>query len=110
MPADASAMLRIEVACSRAADRVDVVDLTLAPGATVSTALQSCGLLERAFVDGEAAMVGVWGQRASLDRVLRDGDRVEVYRPLSIDPKEARRLRAREQRRSPAPPRVSGSR
>lgn len=37
------------------------------------------------------APLGVWGKQVSPDTVLKDGDRVEIYRPLSIDPKEARR-------------------
>jgi hypothetical protein len=43
--------------------------------------------------------VGVWGQLRTLDHVLRDRDRVEIYRPLQIDPKDARRLRHRQQSR-----------
>jgi putative ubiquitin-RnfH superfamily antitoxin RatB of RatAB toxin-antitoxin module len=42
----------------------------------------------------------VWGQLRTLDHVLRDGDRVEVYRELLIDPKDARRLRHRGQRQA----------
>jgi putative ubiquitin-RnfH superfamily antitoxin RatB of RatAB toxin-antitoxin module len=41
--------------------------------------------------------VGVWGRKARLDHVLREGDRVEIYRPLQIDPKLARRERFRKQ-------------
>ncbi len=40
-----------------------------------------------------AADVGIWGRRVPLDRVLQDGDRVELYRPLKVDPKVARRER-----------------
>jgi uncharacterized protein len=42
----------------------------------------------------------VWGRVTPLDHVLRDGDRVEIYRPLTVDPKEARRLRYKRQRRA----------
>ena len=42
----------------------------------------------------DPAAVGVFGRKAPMDHVLRDGDRVEIYRPLIADPKEARRLRA----------------
>jgi putative ubiquitin-RnfH superfamily antitoxin RatB of RatAB toxin-antitoxin module len=44
-----------------------------------------------------AADVGVWGRRCTPDLVLREGDRVEVYRPLLVDPKVARRERFRKQ-------------
>ena len=105
MPGDAAATLRIEVAYSPAADRVDVVELMVPAGATVSSALQASGLrLRHPSIDLDPAMVGVWGRRVPLDRPLRDGDRVEVYRPLIVEPKEARRLRDREQRRMRSPP------
>ncbi len=46
---------------------------------------------------------GVWGRPQAPDWPLRDGDRVEVYRVLTVDPKEARRLRYKRQRRGSAP-------
>jgi putative ubiquitin-RnfH superfamily antitoxin RatB of RatAB toxin-antitoxin module len=42
-------------------------------------------------------MAGIWGQKATLDHVLTDGDRVEIYRPLTADPMEARRTRFKRQ-------------
>ena len=52
-------------------------------------------------VDISTQAVGIWGRAAALDAPLADGDRVEIYRPLAMDPKEARRRRAqrRKQRR-----------
>jgi putative ubiquitin-RnfH superfamily antitoxin RatB of RatAB toxin-antitoxin module len=44
-------------------------------------------------------MFGIHGKRASLDQPLAEGDRVEIYRPLAIDPKEARRRRAARTKR-----------
>ena len=72
--------------------------LTLPPGATVQTALQVSGL-RSAFpgIDIERADVGIWGRKALLDAPLREGDRIEVYRPLKVDPKIARRERFRKQ-------------
>jgi putative ubiquitin-RnfH superfamily antitoxin RatB of RatAB toxin-antitoxin module len=43
--------------------------------------------------------VGIWNRNAKLDTVVRDGDRVEMYRPLVVDPKEARRIRAQVRQR-----------
>lgn len=43
--------------------------------------------------------VGIWGKIISLDTLLKPGDRVELYRPLLIDPKAARRLRADKRRK-----------
>jgi putative ubiquitin-RnfH superfamily antitoxin RatB of RatAB toxin-antitoxin module len=70
----------------------------LPEGATVAQALQASGWPE-ACPDGDAAQadVGVWRRRCSPGQVLREGDRVEVYRPLQVDPKVARRERFRKQ-------------
>ena len=73
-------------------------EVVLAPGATVLQALQASGL-SAAFpdLDLHEANLGVWGRRARPEQLLRDGDRVEVYRPLKVDPKLARRERFRRQ-------------
>ena len=63
--------------------------LDLPEGATVADALEASGF-DLAGIGGYA----VFGERAELGDVLRDGDRVELLRPLQIDPKEARRRRA----------------
>jgi len=92
-------MARVEVVYSPAAREVDCVALEVAEGATVLHALRESRLLERhQDIDLASAKVGVWGRVASLSQVLREGDRVEVYRPLIVDPKEARRQRYRKQR------------
>lgn len=65
-------------------------------GTTAMEAVRRSGLAGafREF-DPEAHSLGIFGRQCEPDRVLRAGDRVEVYRPLAVDPKEARRLRAR---------------
>jgi putative ubiquitin-RnfH superfamily antitoxin RatB of RatAB toxin-antitoxin module len=70
------------------------VRLDLPAGATLRDALASCGF----EVDLEKQSFGVFGKRVRLDHRLAEGDRVEIYRPLDIDPKEARRRRARRRR------------
>lgn len=67
------------------------VEVELAEGATVADALQVA-----AFDLAEVSGYAIFGVRADLDTRLRDGDRVELLRPLLMDPKEARRLRARK--------------
>ena len=93
--------MRIEVVYSPAPRRVERIELELPEGATVAEALAASGLLHRhAQLDaarGAAGNVGVWGQACAPGQVLRDGDRVELYRALEVDPKEARRLRQRRQ-------------
>ena len=67
----------------------------VAAGATVAQAIAISGLRERyPDVADRAPRVGVWGKFVSGDTVLQAGDRVEIYRPLAVDPKEARRRRA----------------
>ena len=79
--------MKIEVVDARPG-AARVVNVDLPAGATVRDALAASGLEGHAF--------GVFGKRVELDQPLKDGDRVEVYRPLAIDPKEARRRRARK--------------
>jgi putative ubiquitin-RnfH superfamily antitoxin RatB of RatAB toxin-antitoxin module len=94
-PADA-APLRVIVAYSPQPREVDLVELSLAAGACVIDALRASGLLERhPAIQLGGQKIGVWGKAAALDTPLRDGDRVELYRALQVDPKEARRLRYR---------------
>lgn len=69
--------------------------VVLEPPATIGGAIAASGmLLEYPQIDLKKNKVGIFGRRSSLDDVLCDGDRVEIYRPLTVDPKEARRMRA----------------
>ena len=81
--------------------RPGVTDSTLlprvAPG-TVAAALQASGVLQRHGLEAGEVRVGVWNHAREPGFVLRDGDRVEIYRPLTVDPKEARRLRYKRHR------------
>lgn len=84
--------MRITVLHSPAPRDVRERDLDLEAGATVGDALAACGLDVP-----EGGEVGIWGRRAPRSHVLRDGDRVEVCRPLVVDPKVARRERFQRQ-------------
>lgn len=73
-----------------------VIQVPFVPGMTVGQALTSSGILkELAQIDLTAAKTGIFGRQCRLDRKLKAGDRVEIYRPLATDPKEARRLKVR---------------
>ena len=72
----------------------DVVALTLPAGATVATAIARSGLIVAYGIDPAATRAGLHGRVVPDETPLRDGDRVEICRPLVVDPKEARRLRA----------------
>ncbi len=89
-------VLSVTVACSPRAGVVDEVLLSLPEGATVADALRASGMGDRHDTSGLA--IGVWGMLAEPGDRLRDRDRVELYRPLLVDPKEARRLRQQKQR------------
>lgn len=93
-PVEAAAgSFAVEVVYAPAPHEVDRVVLLLAPGATVADALQLSGLLARHGLVPDDLAVGVWGRACALDLRLRERDRVEIYRPLQVDPKEARRQR-----------------
>ena len=63
-------------------------------GCTVQQALKNSGLLQDIEPQVLSQLdVGIWGRKVALTHVLRDNDRVEVYRPLTVDPKVARRER-----------------
>ncbi len=86
--------MRVEVAYARP-DRQRLVTVELAAGATARDAVRASGLVDEfPEIDVERARLGVFGRACADDTVLRAGDRVEIYRPLQIDPKEARRRRA----------------
>lgn len=73
-----------------------LVAISVPAGATLRQAVQASGLLQRyPAIDLDQQKVGVFGKVRPADTLLRDGDRVEIYRPLQADPKETRRRRAR---------------
>jgi len=94
VPTPSTATLTIEVVYALPGAQ-DAVTLRLAPGATLRDAVGRSGLLERhPEIDLAVQKLGVFGAPAAPDRPLADGDRVEIYRALVMDPKEARRRRA----------------
>ena len=89
-------MLSIEI-CYALAQRQELVKVKLPDGATVLQALETSGLLEKhPEIDLKKNKFGVFAKLSKLDSVLRDRDRVEIYRPLIADPKEVRKQRAAE--------------
>lgn len=93
--AQAPGSLRIEVVYALL-DRQSRVRLELPPGATVADALDAvCDREPFADLELAALPVGIFGERVGRERALADYDRVEIYRPLLLDPVEARRRRGR---------------
>ena len=92
------ASLKVEVVYALP-EREDAVSVSLPAGATALDALRASGLLERhPEIDLARQRIGVYGRVVGAEARLRDGDRVEVYRPLAVEPKEARRRRALRKR------------
>jgi len=104
------ATIRVEVAYSPAPRQVDLQVFMLPLGVTAGQAVLAAGLPVRhpAF-DLGGVTVAVWGRAVPPSAVLQDGDRLELCRPLIVDPKEARRVRYRAQGER-GRQRVSGSR
>jgi uncharacterized protein len=94
MPQASNDLLEIEVAYATP-DREIILKLNLARGSTAMDAIQRSGILERApEIDLAKNKIGVYGKLCKFDYLLHQYDRIEIYRPLIIDPKEIRRLRA----------------
>lgn len=88
--------IRVEV-CYALADHQTQVMLELVSGATVEQAILASGVLSKhPEIDLARNKVGIYAKLCKLDAALRDGDRVEIYRPLIADPKEVRKRRAAE--------------
>ena len=89
-------VIRVEVAYATGTEQA-LLGVDAAQGVTVREAIERSGIVGR-FPDIDLAVnkVGIFGKLTKLDNILADGDRVEIYRPLIADPKEARKKRAAE--------------
>ncbi|HSG35489.1 MAG TPA: RnfH family protein [Sphingomonadaceae bacterium] len=76
-------------------ERQALVAVEIEEGATIEEAIQHSGILKTfPEIDLMRAKVGIFGRPVALDERMREGDRVEIYRPLIADPKEVRRRKA----------------
>lgn len=92
-----SSRIRLTVAWSPSAGKALEVEVEVAADANVIDAVRAAGIdigPGLGFDIGDTRSVGIWGRACSLDTAVRDGDRVEIYRPLQVDAMEARRRRA----------------
>ena len=84
----------VEVAYARD-DKQSLISLEVKEGATLKEAIEASGILNTyKQIDLSKDQVGIFSKFATLDTVLREKDRVEIYRPLIADPKKARKERA----------------
>lgn len=92
----ADEMINVEV-CYPLPAKQELVRLRLPVGSLLRQALEASGLLEKyPEIDLNKNKFGIWNKLSKTDAVLRDFDRVEIYRPLIADPKEVRKQRAAE--------------
>ncbi|MGV7206684.1 RnfH family protein [Oxalobacteraceae bacterium A2-2] len=90
-----ASLLDIQV-CYALPDRQWLRQLQVAEGCTIGQAIAASGLLAEApGIDLSTMQVGIYAKKKTLDTVLRQHDRIEIYRPLIADPKNARRRRKR---------------
>jgi len=85
--------ITVEIVQSPGQRRIELHRLSVPEGSTVADALRAASV-----VPGDLG-VAVWGRRCKPQQRLQDGDRIELLRPLHVDPKEARRLRACKEKR-----------
>lgn len=90
--------MRLEVAYAKPQEqRILTVDMS--EGASVAEAIRASGILERfPEIDLATATVGIFGKPRALNHLPRNGDRIEIYRPLAADPRAARRDRLQRRR------------
>ena len=89
-------MISVEV-CYALPEKQALIRLKLPLGATLLQALEASGLLQKhPEIDLKKNKFGVFAKLTKPEGILRDGDRVEIYRPLIADPKEVRKQRAAE--------------
>ena len=92
--------VKIQV-CYALPEAATLIDLSVDEGRTLEQAIRQSGVLNRhPEIDLESAKIGVFGKLRKLSDAAREGDRIEIYRPLQADPKDSRRRRARHKERS----------
>jgi putative ubiquitin-RnfH superfamily antitoxin RatB of RatAB toxin-antitoxin module len=90
----AEQLIDVEVAYAKPEEQV-ILSLKVPEGASVEQAIKASGLLSRfPEIEPSGIKAGIFGNVCSMDQILKQADRVEIYRPLFHDPKEARRQRA----------------
>ena len=95
-PVEGEATIRVEVAYARPGIQT-LLEIRVRPDSTIANAIASSGILDRhpeiVLTDEN---VGIFGKPASLRHPVKQGDRIEIYRPLLMDPLAARRARAQK--------------
>ena len=97
-PSRTSGLISVQVVYALA-DEQTLITLEVAPGSDVEAVIRQSGVLDRhPEIDLTTASVGIFALLVELDQPVSAGDRIEIYRPLQVDPKAQRRERAQRQR------------
>lgn len=102
--------IKIEVAFAKP-DKQSLLEVVIEQGTTVEQAIKSSGMLKRfPEIDLNTLKVGIWNRTCKLTDQPKEGDRIEIYRPLIADPKEVRRRRAEKAKEEGRANKVTGGR
>ncbi|WP_282146161.1 RnfH family protein [Alteromonas stellipolaris] len=103
-------LMQIEVAYALPTKQ-SLVDVAIKEGATVEEVIHASNLLnEYPDIDLSSTKVGIWSRVVKLRDTVKDGDRIEIYRPLIADPKEIRKRRAEKAKEEGRADKVTGGR
>jgi len=103
-------LLNVEVAYGLPTKQ-SLVELAVAEGASVEDVIKASNLLtEYPDIDLSTSKVGIWSRVVKLRDSVKDGDRIEIYRPLIADPKEIRKRRAEKAKEEGRADKVTGGR
>ena len=104
-----SEQINIEVAFAMPT-RQSLLTLKVADGATIEAAIEQSGILTmHPEIDLKENKVGVWSKNKKLHDTLREGDRIEIYRPLIADPKAVRKRRAEQAKEEGRANKITGA-
>jgi uncharacterized protein len=91
--------------------RQEIINFTVAPNTTIEQAVLASGIIEDfPEIDLTINKVGIWNRVAKLSDIIKDLDRIEIYRPLLADPKEVRKRRAEKAKEEGRADKVTGGR
>ncbi|MDW7548043.1 RnfH family protein [Pseudoalteromonas peptidolytica] len=103
-------MIKVEVVFALP-DKATSVSVDVPEGTSAEQAVLQSGILDKCpEVDANNLTLGVWNRTVKLHQVVNDGDRIEIYRPLIADPKEARRRRAEKAKEEGRASKITGGR
>ncbi|WP_105190089.1 MULTISPECIES: RnfH family protein [unclassified Pseudoalteromonas] len=102
-------MIEVEVVFALP-DKATVLSVEVPKGSTAEEAVLKSGIVEKCpEIDMKNLTLGIWNRTCKLDTELKAGDRVEIYRPLIADPKEARRKRAEKAKEEGRANKITGA-